>query len=264
MDTNWGDDVFDIVEHSAEVDDDSDEGDNEESDKVRGFSTNESTSKSHSINGENNIPKHNTIVIKILPFYFSVRNSVSSTCSTSAKQQSSERTHNEMSEEEEKRRSKRFLNKITRKSTENMLHQTNGTGTSNHSEGDKITSLHPVSNAIKPVIRQDSADSILSSEEVTSRAFLETPGDAHSHPLKSVSRDSLRGNVRHRMSTKYSSSSRSMLSRDEYDEETDHPTMDDLNKRMATQHSNRPTSRACTTKRKKRSFSRIDPLTMKK
>mmetsp|Transcript_9981 Transcript_9981/g.13725 ORF Transcript_9981/g.13725 Transcript_9981/m.13725 type:complete len:1417 (+) Transcript_9981:52-4302(+) len=206
MDTNWGADVFGIVEHSAEVDDDSDD-DDEEDDKVVGFSTKESTSKSQSVN---------------------VRSSVSSAGSTSTKQPS-ERTHNEMSEEEEKRRSKRFLNKITRKSTENMLKQT-----SNHTEGDKNPTLRPDSNAMKPVTRQDSMDSISSSEEITCRALKDQLVAGDTHPIKAISRDSLRGNVRHRMSTKYSSSSRSVLSRDDYDEETDQLTMDDFNKMMDT------------------------------
>ena len=140
-----------------------------------------------------------------------------------------------MSEEEERRRSKRFLNKITRKSTENILRD--DSSVTNISSGMTPTSVFgSTSLSVISPDRKDSVDSASSEETVT--RLMRTSNDrdkgsgggSASKVLKTPSKEG----VRFRVSTKYSNSTRSMMSREEADEETDQLSMDDFNRMMDT------------------------------
>lgn len=123
-----------------------------------------------------------------------------------------------MSVEEEKRRSKRFLNKITRKSTENMHHQAVKEGTPASGSGTGSTTA---AGRTKELID--------SSEEEIAVEY-----DGHSKVGSNLLRHQSKEGSRFRVSSKYNSSTASLISREDYDEVTDHLSMDDFNKMMDT------------------------------
>lgn len=123
-----------------------------------------------------------------------------------------------MSVEEEKRRSKRFLNKITRKSTENMHHQVAKEGIPATGPGTGLTAV--------AVRTKDFVDS--SEEEIA------VESDGQTKPGSNLLRHQSKEGSRFRVSSKYNSSTASLISREDYDEVTDHLSMDDFNKMMDT------------------------------
>ena len=226
MDTNWGADVFGMIEHDSELDDDSADDDEKrtDEDRVRSFSFKESGKKKKKRESivlyihlfvTLYVRTHN--IVTICPYI--VRDSASSTVSsTSTNSQPGDRLRNEMSVEEERRRSKRFLNKITRKSTENMLHQ--GTKEGTLSTAAASTSAGQTKEFV------DSSEEDLAVESEGNTDIAKSRSNLLRHQSKEGSR--------FRASSKYNSSTASMISRDDYDEVTDHLSMDDFNKMMDT------------------------------
>lgn len=147
MDTNWGADVFGIVEDDEdddnddeEVDDDDDEDNDDDFESDKNLTTGGKSSKS---NGKNS------------------KRSKSNDSADSKSKGSSGKSHHEMTEEEELRRSKQFIRKIQRKSTSNMqVPPSANSSASSISSPSKQKVANGTLNSIVPLPQQSSTSSL--------------------------------------------------------------------------------------------------------